>query len=187
MLSFKDFMIMEGNPLARMQKFTGPDGPNTKRHFTAISAERSHLTPEENAARMDSLENDIKSLGYGYRKSRGIWEGGGENSFIINAKDTGSKEGVRLRNDTIELGRKYEQDSILHHDGYWAKLHGTNNTGWPGMGKVKPVGKLAFNKRDAKFQTQYNPTKDEKDRPTFTTKIARKRRGPIQGGQRRDK
>lgn len=171
---------MEGNPLARMQKFSGLGAPKDKRHFSAISAERTNLTPEENSARMNALESDIKELGYGYRKSRGIWEGGGENSFIINAKETGSKAGVNLRNDVISLGKKYGQDSVLHHDGYEAKLHGTNETGWPGMNKIKPVGKLAFNQRDAEFQTQYNPSKPESNRPTFTTVKKKGTRGPAE-------
>lgn len=171
MLSFKDFMLMEGNPLSRMQK-----NIEDKRHFSAISAERTDLTPEENSARMDALENDIKKLGYGYKKSRGIWEGGGENSIVINSRAKGSKAGNELRKDAIRLGKKYGQDSILHHDGNSATLHGTNETGWPGLGNTKRVGRVAFSQRDAKFQTQYNPSKPEATRPTFTTTFKKKKK-----------
>lgn len=173
MLSFKEFMLLEGNPLSRMQK-----NIEDKRHFSAISAERSHLTPEENAARMSSLENDVKELGYGYKKSRGVWQGGGESSIIIHAKDKGEKAGGDLRRDVIRLGKKYGQDSVLHHDGNTGRLHGTNDTGWPGMGNTKKVGRVAFNARDAEFQTQYNPSKPEDIRPTFSTthkKLIRKK------------
>jgi hypothetical protein len=171
MLSFKEFMIMEGNPLARMQK-----NIEDKRHFSGISAERSHLTPEENASRMASLENDIKELGYGYKKSRGIWEGGGENSIIVQSKEIGLKAGAQLRADMNRLGRKYNQDSVLHHDGNVAKLHGTNDTGWPGSGNTKRVGRVEFGARDADFQTQYNPSKPEDVRPTFSTTFERRKK-----------
>jgi hypothetical protein len=171
MLSFKEYMILEGNPLSRMQK-----NIEDKRHFSAISAERSHLTPEENSTRMASLENDIKELGYGYKKSRGMWEGGGENSIVINARAKGSKAGNQLRKDAIRLGKKYDQDSVLHHDGDVATLHGTNETGWPGAGNTKRVGRVEFGARDADFQTQYNPSKPEDVRPTFSTTFERRKK-----------
>ena len=54
-------------------------------------------------------------------------------------------------------GEHYNQDSILHHDGKTATLHGTNKTGFPGHGKTEPVGKMAFNKAHSPFQTETKP------------------------------
>ena len=159
MKTFKEYM-MEGNPLARLQKHIEGD-----RHFVGMSAERSNLTPKENSARMKELKSKLKERGYGYKNAKGVWEGGHEKSVIVHAKDKGTKPGAELRRDMKKLAKDYDQDAILHHGGKGkeAKLIGTNETGFPGKGKKEPVGKVKYNRPDAQFQTQF------KKGATFTT------------------
>lgn len=158
MLRFKEF-IQEGNPLSRIHTF-GDVG----RHFVGISAERSHLSPEENTKRVNNMKSLLQAHGYGYRQTKGEWEGGSERSFIVHAKAPGDKAGHELLADMKRMGEKFDQDAILHHDGKEAKLIGTNSTGYPGKDQVQGVGKVAYNNPDSPFQTKFK--KGQK----FTTK-----------------
>lgn len=162
MLTFKDFLA-EGNPLARIQKFE-----QEGRHYSAISAERSGLSAQENHKRMNELKGILKAKGYGYRKAKGMWQGGEENSFVVHAKAPGTLAGESLRQDMIAIGKRYDQDSVLHHDGDHGVLHGTNKTGWPGYGKVERVGKTHYNRPKQPNQTAFHPTRPDKDRPKIT-------------------
>lgn len=156
-LTFRQFMA-EGNPLARIKA-----NADAGRHFVGITSDRSNLTPAENNARMKELKGKLKAQGYGYRKAKGVWEGGSENSLIVHAKGTGNMHGARLRYDMKKHAQHYDQDAILHHNGKSAKLIGTNSSGYPGKGKKEPVGKLHYNRPDAPFQTKF------KKSASFTT------------------
>lgn len=163
---FRDHLlsIQEGNPLARVDTLS-----KEGRHFVGISAERTHLTPEENKSRMAQIKKDVSAMGYGFRPSRGMWEGGGEASIVVHARDGNHEHPKEFMKKMKSLGHKYDQDSIFYHNGKTGHQIGTNETGWPGKGVVKSVGKVAYNKPDAEFQTAFNPKKPEAMRPKFTT------------------
>lgn len=129
------------------------------RHFAVLSAERSNLSPSENKARHEHLKKHLATTGYGHREVEGHYEGGKEKSIMVHAKGTGNAHGKRLLKDMKAVGAKYGQDSVLHHNGRKATLHGTNKSGWPGKGKRAGVGKIAHNRPTAPFQTETKPTR----------------------------
>jgi hypothetical protein len=96
-------------------------------------------------------------MGYSGRvkKTRGMWEGGSEASFMVSAHKPGSEHGNKLKRDLIALGKKYDQDSIIHHDGKKATLHGTNKTGYPGPGKKEGIGTSKMNKSNPYGETEF--------------------------------
>lgn len=149
MLRFKDF-LREGNPLSRINTF-GEVG----RHFVGISPERSHLSPKENGERVEQMKRVLQGHGYGYRQTKGEWEGGSERSFIVHAKAPGDDSGHSLVSDMKKIATHFDQDAILHHDGKEAKLIGTNDTGYPGKDKVQDIGKIRYNRPDSPFQTKF--------------------------------
>jgi len=155
MLSFKEFMIMEGNPLSRMKKFEGEG-----RHFIAISAERPNMSKKESAEKQSQLINYFRDKGYGVRKAQGDYEGFKEPSMIVHAKETGEKAGQELVAHAKEAGQNFKQDSILHHDGKSARLIFTNDTADQKRGDVIEVGsKLKYNDPESPFQTELKPGK----------------------------
>lgn len=163
MLSFKDFMLLEGSRLAQIRQ-KALEG----RHFGTISAERKDLSPKENAERTNALKNELQSIGYSgnFKRSRGMWEGGSEASFTVTAPQTGSKVGEKLRQDLIMLGKKYGQDSVLHYDHKDAKLHGTNTTGFPGLDQTHSLGRdLRFNTPNPEGETDFSGHKQDSANP----------------------
>lgn len=129
-----------------------------------MSAERGGLTPAQNAARMQELKHKLRSQGYGFKKSKGVWEGGSERSIIVHAKGTGDKHGKQLVRDMKKHASHYDQDAVFHHGGKKGRLIGTNHSGFPGKGKVKHVGKVKYNPSEkAPFQTKF------KKSASFTT------------------
>lgn len=72
------------------------------------------LKPADNKARTESLKNDLKklnSLGVGFVKIAGVYEGSSEASFFVF--NYGDKiNDVKLKKELIRLGKKYSQDSI---------------------------------------------------------------------------
>ena len=168
MKSFKEFLkedaLQESNPLARMQKFQ-----EEGRHFVAISTERPGLSKNEIKSRNKELVSSAREAGFGVRKTKGMYEGGSETSHIIHAKAPGREAGAELVAFGRKMGQKYGQDSILHHNGKSARLIGTNETGYPGMGKSEKVGeKLKYNRPEQPFQTELRPSK-KKSPARFTT------------------
>ena len=152
MLTFKQF-INEGNPLARM-KTHGDEG----RHFVGISAARPGLSKKEIAKRMKTLGKHFTKHGFGYRKAEGHYEGEKEPSLVVHAKAPGRKAGAELMKVARSAAQKYDQDSVLHHNGKTARLVGTNETGYPGMGKSEKVGtRLKYNNPESPFQTELRP------------------------------
>jgi len=154
MLSFLKFTtLQEGNPLSRLHGHI-----EAGRHFGVISAERSGLSSQENKKRMKELKEKLKTQGYGFKKTEGRWEGGKENSLVVNAKGKGPEAGDQLKKDLEQHARHYDQDSYLHSDGKNHTLHGTNETGFPGNNKEYKLGDLHYNK-SAENQTEMRPGK----------------------------
>ena len=120
-----------------------------------MSAERGNLNFTENEKRTENLHNDLNKLNHKVVKAHGVFiENYGkkdarpvkENTFIVMHKKEGD-DGGELLGHLKSLGRKYEQDSILHK-GYntnEAFFHGTNKTGYPGEGNTDSVGTLRMN------------------------------------------
>lgn len=158
MQSYKQFVsLLEGNFLGRLVT------NNEKgRHFSIMSAERAGLSDQENSKRHKELKSKINSLGYPHRETEGHWEGGKEKSIIVHAKGVGDEHGSNLRNDINELGKHYGQDSVFHYNPKESNGHliGTNETGYPGLGKREDVGKLKFNSPESPFQTEVKPRTD---------------------------
>lgn len=169
MLSFIEYLqeknIEEGNPLARVQKFE-----KTNRPTAAITGYRAGKSPEENKAAMKSFDKDLRAKGYGFRKSEGTWEGGKEPSRFVTAKGKGNRHVKQFKRDMTKLSAKYDQDAVALRHNKTTNLVGTNDTGYPGKGKVDNVGKTAYNVKDAPFQTEFKPSKPSSVRPKFTTK-----------------
>lgn len=167
MLRFTEYLL-EGNPLAQHEKKI-----KQGHHFVGISAEREGLSAEENNKRTAALKADLKAGGYVYRKARGMWDGGGENSLTVYSKAPGEEAGNQLKTDMVALGQKYGQDSVLHHNGQQGVLIGTNTTGWVGMGKEMPVGQVAYNQPNAPFETEFRPSRPLSARDIARGRVAR--------------
>lgn len=85
--------------------------------FAILSADRSERSAEENKKKSQELRKDINDKGYWYTELKGgyveVGEDGkripvdGEDSYIVPKM---SKE------DAIELGQKYDQDTIMFKD-----------------------------------------------------------------------
>jgi hypothetical protein len=116
------------------------------RNTGMLSASRGTLSPEENDRRTENLKKDLMVRGLKHIPLLGRYiENFGkknatpvdEKSFFVHGKDD-------ILPHLMELGKKYDQDSILHkkNDESVAKLHGTNDSGYPGMGKTADVGEF---------------------------------------------
>lgn len=169
MLSFSEFLqernLDEGNPLARVDKFEKKNRPTA-----AITGYRANKSDAENKAAMKSFDKDVRAKGYGFRKVKGTWEGGSEPSRFVTAKGKGNRHVKQFKRDMTNLSAKYDQDAVAIRHNKTTNLVGTNDTGYPGKGKVDNVGKTAYNVKDAPFQTEFNPRKPSSNRPKFTTK-----------------
>ncbi len=169
MLTFLEYIqeraLEEGNPLARVKKHE-----DEGRASAGITGWRAGLPHHENKARMKAFDKDLKDLGYGYRKTKGKWEGGSEESRYVTAKGTDKKSTQKFRGDMENLSKKYNQDAVALRSKRKTVLKGTNDTGeFPGKGRVASVGKTRYNKKDAEFSTEFKPSKPEASRPKFST------------------
>jgi hypothetical protein len=162
MKSFRNF-LKEGNPLSRLKTHI-----DSGRHFVTLSASRANLSKKENDDRHVELKKKVAKQGYAYRDVEGHYDAQKEKSLMVHAKGTGAEHGAKLRDDMIEHGKHYDQDSILHHDGTKATLHGTNETGHPGLGKTDTIGKVKYNPNKAPNQTELRPGKRHTS-ASFTT------------------
>lgn len=168
MLSFFEYLeernLEEGNPLTRVHKFEKKDRPTA-----AITGYRAGKSDAENKTAMKSFDKDLRAKGYGFRKSEGTWEGGKEPSRFVTAKGKGNRHVKQFKRDMENLSAKYDQDAVAIRHKKTTNLVGTNDTGYPGKGKVDNVGKTHYNIKDAPFQTEFNPRKPSGQRPKFTT------------------
>lgn len=169
MLRFFEYLqereLEEGNPLSRVHKHE-----KEGRASAGITGWRKEYSPAENKKRMKSFDSDLKSMGYGYRKTRGKWEGGSEESRYVTAKGKSKRHQKAFRRDMEKLSTKYDQDAVAMRTKGKTTLKGTNTTGeFPGKGRVASVGKTRYNVKDSEFSTEFKPSKPESSRPSFTT------------------
>ena len=133
---------------------------NAKKPISIITAFRgqdvsgNELSKKDNLARNKKLENDIRTLGYGYNTMVGRYvENYGTDSasnvdevslLVVGNVDEDDKFAKEMSN----LGSKYDQDSILLKKGNEenANLIGTNHANFPGFGNSVSVGKWSPSK-----------------------------------------
>ena len=75
--------------------------------MTAENPDAVQLSPEENAQRLEALREDLRAMGLKFREVKGKY-GNEENSLAIS--------GI-TRQQAVELGVKYGQESVLTRDG----------------------------------------------------------------------
>ena len=96
--------IDEGGFGKLMQTLSGMEkGIDTVVIMTSENPMAQPTSPEENKARRKALEKDLRSLGLGFRKTKGKY-GGIENSYVIPNMSF---------EDAASLGHKYRQDTII--------------------------------------------------------------------------
>ena len=99
--------IIYESSLSRVWKFVEED----KYSFGIISPFRKTKTSKENEEDYQELKKLLKKLGYGYIELKGRYvEGGGivdEKSFFVPSI---------TKKKLIELGKKYDQDSVIYKD-----------------------------------------------------------------------
>ena len=165
---------IEETNLARVHAHT------QNRNIGMLTAHRGEYTKEENEERNKNLESDLRKHGFGFVHVKGRYiENHGtknarpvdEHSYMVVGKK-GDDKG-HLLNTLKHLGKKYEQDSILHkpHNSQEAHLHGTREGGYPGLGKSTSVGNfhphragefhtVLKNKKTFSFESTDNETGD---------------------------
>ena len=127
-----------------------------------ISACRGNKTADENKQNTAKLKTELIRRGYSVTAINGVYI---ENYGKPNAKEVHEKSFIvfdqsgsgDLKKDLIDLGKQYEQDSITFNsvsDGKYY-LIGTNDTGYPGLGKEIVLGKPMFGK-DGEFHSKIN-------------------------------
>jgi hypothetical protein len=99
------------------------------RNFGILSAFRAVNSDKENKARHDELKKLVRSMGYGYIEMRGGYKG-----------DEGFAEELSVlipnikKKEIVDLGRKYQQHSVMYKDKTDFYYIGTNEEA--GIGKV---------------------------------------------------
>ena len=80
MLSFSEFLIVEGNPLARLHKHE-----QEGRHYSVLSAHRpeGEATAAQNKANHAELKKKLTAQGYAHKEVEGHWEGTKEKSILV--------------------------------------------------------------------------------------------------------
>lgn len=114
-----------------------------------ISAERGDKSNKENAARTKQLGKDIRGAGLpgptkvkGEYKEAGMEKASKEDSYAVSSGKMGKK---RFAKTMKKLGKKYDQDSVLHQKkaGGDAMLKPTTDAGKADIGKKGfNVGKM---------------------------------------------
>ena len=111
--------------------------------FVLLSAELSHLSPEENNTRTNQLELMLKHHGFKPVLMKGVYKGSSEISFFVPM--THVDDIVHL--EFIAFDR-FQQESILvqYSDGH-SRLHYPNHVEY--IGKVREVTKNVAETKDA--------------------------------------
>jgi hypothetical protein len=101
--------------------------------FLIFSADKG-LDPSADEASNRALESELISRGIKFNKVKGSWQGVKEDSVLVGI---GHKEAV------IELGRKFNQDSILEVDGFrTARLYDLSDLSVVALGSWRQATRL---------------------------------------------
>lgn len=119
--------------------------------FGVISPFRKENSDKENEENFKELASTVRKMGYGYIQLRGGYNGdegffAEKSLFIPNIK----------RNEIIELGKKYNQHSVIHKDENSFDLIGTNAVA--GIGRV--LDKFTISKKGVNIDDVGDKFKD---------------------------
>ncbi len=154
MRSFKE--IMTESSLSRIKDKV------SKYSCGAITAFRGEFTKAQNKARNKELLAALKAKKYSITKVKGSYienfgsesqkEVGEETWFVCNEMVEGDDKG-KLESDLKQLGKKYDQDSILSIRNGKASLIGTSkrDNAFPSFGETVAVGTGKFGKKSGEF------------------------------------
>jgi len=111
--------------------------------FAIITAWRQGLTSRENQSNMKKLEQDIRSLGLGFFKMRGVGQEKDDDGNVVEASEPSLwVNGLNLK-QAIRLARKYDQDFFIfagpESDG---QVVGYDNQGRK-VDTIAPMGKFS--------------------------------------------
>lgn len=100
-----------------------------KKDFGIVSAFRAVNSDKENKARHEELKKLVREMGYGYIEMRGGYKGDeGFNEELSLLIPNITKKGI------VDLGRKFQQHSVMHKNDQDFYYIGTNDEA--GVGKV---------------------------------------------------
>lgn len=154
MKNFKEFL--SESSLSRLQRGVSAHSAG------ALTAFRGEFTREENRARNKQLLAALLAKGFSVTSVKGSYienfghktqkEVGEESFFVINRKHDGD-DGGELEKVLIQLGKRFDQDSILTIRGGEGTLVGTSDrdNAFPGMGVRHKVGSAKFGKAAGEF------------------------------------
>lgn len=117
--------------------------------FAIISASRAEdsagkkMSDKENKRRTKELGKHVRSLGYGFIRAHGRFGELQQDGRIVHARERSMIVPGMSKKHAIEMGKKFGQDSVIHHSGKGAyKFFKTRNTA--DKGSRSNVGKLDF-------------------------------------------
>lgn len=99
------------------------------KQFGVMSAFRGKLNAKDNEIRHKELKDVVRKMGYGFIELKGGYE---EESGIVEEKSLFIPS--ISKKELMDLGQKYEQDSVIFKDMNEFSLIGTNK--FTGVGKV---------------------------------------------------
>tara|TARA_Y100000114_G_scaffold104558_1_gene97786 strand:+ start:81 stop:503 length:423 start_codon:yes stop_codon:yes gene_type:complete len=120
--------------------------------FVLISAELSHLSPEENNTRTNQLELMLRHHGFKPVLMKGVYKGSSEISFFVPIGIFSVGSSITHLDDIVHLEfiafDRFQQESILvqYSDGH-SRLHYPNHV--EHIGKVREVTKDVALTKDA--------------------------------------
>ena len=160
MKTYKQFIEdIQESSLSRIQS------KSQKKGVAAISADRGNLSRQENQARSQQLQKDIRGkFGRGPTKVKGSYiekdENTGEErkvkekSYIIDRGKMGKR---KFKKEVKKLGKKYGQDSVLTQTKKTGTLHRTRKGGLDKKGenggRFQPQGKNPYGQSQIKGKT----------------------------------
>ena len=154
MKEFNEFITESG--LSRVYQ-------HSKEHsIGTITAFRDANSTSTNKKLNKGLKTRLLALGYGVTAVKGSYiENHGQDNAVEVDEDVflvvDLKDGNKLKENLIKLGKKYDQDSILfiNQGSNSGVLIGTNDTGYPGLGKQMILKRALFGEK-GEFYTKVN-------------------------------
>ena len=173
-MRFKNF-LKEGNPLSRLHTHIADN-----RGSVVISPERNGMQPHERAAAHEKMKGVLKTHGYGYRQTHGLYDEGngvmgGEGSYHVFAKDNTMAAQADLHKHAEGWSKDFGQQSYMrvHSDGEGGARgvgHFTQDVPDRGIkaGDLEDWGKIRYNVDNQDYgETHYQPSRPISGRQKF--------------------